>query len=284
MNQRLRKTESEGSKVCETCGTVYGCQTYTLLGKERIRWFPVCDCREKERGQNVITQRIFALDSYTIGVGRYRDMTLENWKDRGIEERIHKYMKMDNEKNIWLVLHGSYGTGKTHIAVAVARQLYMDRDWSPGIIRWAEYCSMVQQSWNDRSVQYSDWKLAYSSRVLVIDDLDKKAATEWALGKLYEVVDYRYIRELPTIFTLNRSVSELGGIWDTEKLRDLKNAIVSRIRELSVEIKFSWDDYRSRQDGFENEKAISNGENQRCVTGGHKTIDGKSGRSRNGNR
>jgi len=80
----------------------------------------------------------------------------------------------------------------------------------------------------------------------VLDDIDKRAPTEWALGKFYELIDYRCLRLLPTILTANRNLEELSSFWSrNEQTQDLAGAIVSRmVGQLSEVIEFSGRDYR----------------------------------------
>jgi len=237
------------SLACEICGKPYVPHTFTYAGQTRTIFVLVCDCQKKQREDSEVADRILALPRFTISAPGYAHMTLENWQDQGIEPAVYDYMQtVRKDSSRWLVLYGRYGTGKTHIAVAVSRQLWLDTGWTPGIIRWGEFCSRIQQGWQDDSVR-SDWRLAYTADILVIDDLDKKMPTPWAMGQLYEVLDFRYVHRKPTICTSNRPFRELNSFWDTEKLRDLKDAIISRMAEMATGIEFTGDDFRFRKGG-----------------------------------
>jgi DNA replication protein DnaC len=115
-------------------------------------------------------------------------------------------------------------------------------------VRWSEYCTRIQQSWQSSSAdsEYDLWRRATNVTLLVLDDVDKRAPSEWALGKLYELIDHRYLRGLPTILTANRCFEDLSSFWSrNEQLQDLAGAIVSRIvGQLSDVIEFSCRDYR----------------------------------------
>ena len=50
------------------------------------------------------------------------------------------------------------------------------------------------------------------AKVLVIDDLGAARVTEWASERLFEIIDYRYVEELPTIYTTNVLPKELKSI------------------------------------------------------------------------
>jgi len=105
-------------------------------------------------------------------------------------------------------------------------------------VRWVEHCGLVQQSWNDSAIK-TNWYAAEHSKVLVIDDLDKKTPSDWSLEKLFELSDYRYTQQLPTIFTSNLSLEGLKT----------KNAgfapIISRVFGQTFDIiEFTGQDYR----------------------------------------
>jgi len=40
-----------------------------------------------------------------------------------------------------------------------------------------------------------------SARLLILDDLDTRNASSWAREKLYQILNHRYMAELPTVIT-----------------------------------------------------------------------------------
>jgi len=236
------------SENCADCGRPVEWLEY---GGRRIRL--ACQCvrdQYDQRVQSLTDDRItIALRNAGLETGLYKQMTLDRWRDIGVERRIMDYIRnvrLDSKN--WLYLWGSYGLGKTHLAVAGARQIAYDRDWGPGLIRWAEYCSKIQQSWTDGSVR-GDWRMARSCRILVVDDLDKKDATRWSLGQLFELIDYRYTAQAPTIFTANRPIKQLAERWMSAD-PDATQAIISRVvGQLYAAVQFKGTDYRLSRGG-----------------------------------
>lgn len=229
------------------------------MGKTRVIKRQWCDCsaaqadrRKKEddnRQKELEGRAIQYVMKAGIHIGKYAKMTFERW-DTGRHPHAAKHLQdiLDytvevkrNGPNLCF-LHGGYGTGKTHLAVAALRKITYDHiddgdGWKPYLVDWAEHCSTVQQSWdNDNSGASLNegqlWGLMKSADILMIDDLDKGRPTEWAMGKLYEVVQHRYMRERATIITANHSIAQLQSIWDNprrpEFVRDLGGAILSR--------------------------------------------------------
>jgi DNA replication protein DnaC len=50
-----------------------------------------------------------------------------------------------------------------------------------------------------------------TSPVLVLDDFGEQSTTPWAQEKLYQVINYRYNAQLPTVVTTSKSLEELEG-------------------------------------------------------------------------
>ena len=227
-------------EICEYCGQRLEVMKLALgfgSRKEMIVRLP-CACvieRQKQDEQKRKQQEMmWVLRDRGFESGRYARMSFANLSDshmgRDVIEALEGYMRsMQLKHRNWLYLYGDYGVGKTHIAVALARKVALERQWKPALFSWAHYLSRVQQSWHDVKVKV-DWRLIRDSQVLVLDDMDKRAGTQWVLANLYDIIDYRYMRQLPTIMTANRSIGELSRFWNTtEQSSDLSRALISRI-------------------------------------------------------
>ena len=246
--------QTKARKLCQHCGNrleIIKIKVFGAAGKQKSIAV-ACECvrdkhkrQERKRQDKKMMQMLF---DQGFQSGKYAVMTLANWQQKGIGtdiiEAATDYIRSVglNQAN-WLYLYGDYGVGKTHIAVALARQIAVDRRWQPALFRWGEYCSLIQQSWHDKRI-HIDWQLSRYARILVLDDIDKKTATRWALSQLYDIIDYRYIHNLPTVMTANRSIIELSKFWNKDS-EDLGRAIISRVvGQLVKVIHFEGEDYR----------------------------------------
>ena len=54
-----------------------------------------------------------------------------------------------------------------------------------------------------------------SAPLLVLDDLGGQSTTPGAQEKLYQIINYRYVARLPTIFTLSLPLEQLDIRWRT---------------------------------------------------------------------
>jgi DNA replication protein DnaC len=253
----LSQLEKQSGDSCEHCGDPLALISLKVFG-EKIVLRPVCECRLKELKEREKQARINELHRLLrhqgLEDGLYARMSLDDWECRDVScenlaDKLNSYLQTAHlgSRN-WLYLFGGYGLGKTHLAVSALKHLCHNREWEPLLVRWSEYCSRIQQSWQSSSAdsEYDLWHKARNVTLLVLDDIDKRAPSEWALGKLYELIDHRCLRLLPTILTANRSLQKLSTFWGrNEQMRDLAGAIVSRIvGQLSAVIEFSGRDYR----------------------------------------
>ena len=106
----------------------------------------------------------------------------------------------------WLVLTGSVGSGKTHLAFAI-----VDAVLAQGK---AAHCNSVAGMLDSLRSTYAinafdEWfSRLQKVTVLALDDLGAQRATDWANEKLFELIDYRYINRLPLVVTTNLSLND----------------------------------------------------------------------------
>ena len=89
---------------------------------------------------------------------------------------------------------------------------------------------------------------------LILDDLGASNRTEWSVGILQELVDYRYANALQTIITSNNSMAELKSylvIRDKQgkPVDDKQSArITSRLEEMCHMAKLDTPSFRQKQE------------------------------------
>jgi DNA replication protein DnaC len=123
----------------------------------------------------------------------------------------------------WMLFTGSRGSGKTHLAVAVAgeskrqgRQVFFA--FVPTLL---DHLRMTFSP--DSPVGFDDlFEQVLNSQLLVLDDLGAENSTPWAEEKLYQIVVYRHEMRLPTVITVR-------GIFP-----DLPDAVASRLKDQTL--------------------------------------------------
>ena len=150
------------------------------------------------------------------------------------------------ERGQGIYFEGTYGTGKTHLAVAISLQLI--KQGVPVICKTSiDILGDIKRAYDTR-YQYTEeevLKIYKRAKLLVIDDLGKEQCTEWTMPILYSIINERYESMLPTIITTNYNEDMLIRRL-TPKGLDSSNAeaIVSRLHECTDVVTMAWSDYR----------------------------------------
>jgi DNA replication protein DnaC len=132
-------------------------------------------------------------------------MKLEKYiPDHPIQKKALDYCLKYQPSAKGICLWGGPGRGKTHLAVGLARKLY-GQGYTCLAIKSVDLLNRIKKSYNQESIDESDIiKILKQVEVLIIDDIGIEQKTDWAIVKLYEVIDYRTNR-YSTILTTNLS-------------------------------------------------------------------------------
>jgi DNA replication protein DnaC len=109
-----------------------------------------------------------------------------------------------------LALTGSYGAGKTHLAAAIGH--YRD-DLGDEVtfVSVPDLLDHLRATFSASSSASLDrrFEQVRTSPFLILDDLGTQSSTPWVREKLYQLFNYRYNAELPTVITMSQSLEEL---------------------------------------------------------------------------
>ena len=114
----------------------------------------------------------------------------------------------------WLVFKGGYGCGKTHLAAAIANRC-VERGRPVLFITVPDLLDQLRATFGPAAPTQQG--PAYETRfheirtapVLLLDDLGTESATSWAREKLYQIFNYRYNAQLPTVITTNHELEDI---------------------------------------------------------------------------
>lgn len=168
-------------------------------------------------------------------------MTLGRAKKR-VQEFIDQWPHADRG----LLLMGSCGVGKTHLAVAVLQDIISAG--KPGKMRFSNFQDLVQEiqsSFRDEDAPSRSQLLAplIEADLLVLDELGSQKPTPFVHDILYYIINTRYNDEKVTIFTTNY-LDEPRRAGD-ERLEDrIGERLRSRLYEMSERVILDSEDYR----------------------------------------
>lgn len=148
-----------------------------------------------------------------------------------------------------LYITGGNGTGKTHLASAVALAILRERK-RPLMLTGIDLTLALQATYGTSGSEAEAMERLCGYDVLIIDDLGKEPPTDWALSRLFAVVNRRYEQLAPMVVTTNYTRGQLIERLGRKGDGDTAQALVSRLREMSRAVALDGPDMRlSRCDG-----------------------------------
>lgn len=104
-------------------------------------------------------------------------------------------------QNDGLIITGKSGVGKTHLAASIANKL-IENDKIVLMGRLTMLLDMIKETFRDNTKSENELIELYSNvDMIIIDDLGTEKISQWALEKLYTIIQYRNENRLPIIIT-----------------------------------------------------------------------------------
>ena len=161
--------------------------------------------------------RSAARDNDIFDLRLYRDMRFDTFSTdsaytedvRNLKRALNVAVEWSANPEGWLYIMGEYGSGKTHLAAAIAYDLY-ERGYDVMFTTVPDLLDFLRLSFDPRSGARFDKRFHEIVNVpfLLLDDLRMASATPWAKEKLFQIIDYRYLARMPTVFTSSETVEE----------------------------------------------------------------------------
>ena len=152
---------------------------------------------------------------------------------------------LDADKNS-LMLAGSCGTGKTHLAAAIANALLAKM--VPVVFTTPnDLSAAVRSSFDTGKDEAAVVRLYQDAPLLVLDDLGKDQPTQWSVALLYRILNTRYENDAPVVVTTNYDAAGLAKRLTPPGGDDVTGrAIVDRLTEMCYYIPMTGKSHRQQ--------------------------------------
>lgn len=248
-------TESnKKTAICETHGE-YETETLTLGDLSITKPCQACvqDRFKKDeqlanrKAQQDKIARITAMLGHAGIPPRFRDRTFENYIPETPEaikakkichayaERFHERLQVGG----CLVLCGLPGTGKSHLACAIANFVLLAHEKSTVFISTIDAICTIRETYHKDSQISEREAIArlVEPELLILDEVGVQSGSDHEKQTLFNIINKRYENSKPTILISNLEVEELS--------KYVGERVMSRMNQNGgTVISFTWSDYR----------------------------------------
>ena len=258
----------DGHAYCKTCHERKDGEVKSLMDMKFI-FKNNCKCdrerfeKQKQREKEQEIERLKKSCFISMSQWAYTFDNYKGEKDKSYtiaKNYVKEYEQMKKE-NIGLLFCGTVGSGKTYLACCIANALIEEYMIRVKIRNFAQIINDLQKSGFDLDKNEYIESLTNVS-VLILDDLGIERDTSYAKEQVYNIVNSRYLKQKPTIFTTNLPYEKIQNSDDGVEYE----RIYSRIIEMCIPIKVMGEDFRKR---LQKEKLKQNKE--RLLMGGERT-------------
>lgn len=165
-----------------------------------------------------VHRRLFSLSN----LDELSQLTFENFEPRGriglssyqsdsIELAYNQGHQFAQSMQGWLLLEGQFGSGKTHLAAAIAN-FVVGLGVPTLFLTVPDLLDTLRFSYDDPESTFEQrFEEIRQISLLILDDFGTQNATSWAQEKLFQIVNYRYINRLPLVVTTNLDLEQIEG-------------------------------------------------------------------------
>lgn len=131
---------------------------------------------------------------------------------RSLEKAIKAAVAFAEKPGGWLVVTGPYGCGKTHLAAAIANHR-AGIGAPPIFVTAPDLFDHLRATFSPTSTVSYDRRFdeIRTAPLLILDDLSTKSVSPWVREKLYQLFNYRYNAELPTVITTAETLEDIDA-------------------------------------------------------------------------
>ncbi len=240
----------DGVLVCGKCHT--NKEKKIQLAGECVTVRCICKCESEERARiqkqkdyEEEMRRIERLKVASLMDAKLKSATLKTFTQKEDNQKLYTIVKnyVDNfetfyKSNRGLLFWGTVGTGKSYAAACIANEL-LNRKIPVVMTSFVKVLQVIQDN-TENETEFVNRLCA--ARLLIIDDLGTERNTDYALEKVYNVIDSRYRTGKPLILTTNLNLQDMQMTQDIRYQR-----IYDRIFEMCHPVMVNGTSWRINQ-------------------------------------
>ena len=192
-------------ELCPLCeGTGWKTAKAKASGSTNDRRVTRCDCQLRTRGQSLLAAARIPR--------RYEHCELSNFEFDGPYRSLAparmaacKFVEEYPIDKTGLLVIGTIGVGKTHLAVGMIKELILGKGIACLFYDYRELLKQIQNSYNDsvKTTELDVLRPVFETEVLVLDELGAVRPTEWVWDTVSLILNTRYNDNRTTIITTN---------------------------------------------------------------------------------
>lgn len=118
------------------------------------------------------------------------------------------FEKMEHDRHNSIMFSGQVGAGKTHLGTAICGVL-IKRGVEVSYMAYRNAVTKIKQNIINEEEYGRELSRYMTARVLYIDDMLKGRLTEADVNIMYEIINYRYMNNMPIIISTEKSPNDL---------------------------------------------------------------------------
>ncbi|HVU69348.1 MAG TPA: ATP-binding protein [Ktedonobacteraceae bacterium] len=194
-------TVSSAASTCPICKGAGFLRNDVPFGHPQFGKAIACKCKEQERKRK---RRQQLQEISNLGAFASKRFNTFNPRIPGLQEAFQVSTEFAKAPDGWLLLVGPNGCGKTHLAAAIANDC-LEKGAVVLFATVPDLLDHLRAAFAPDSTEVFDQLFARmrEAELLVLDDLGAQQSSPWANEKLFQLLNYRYNSEFPTVITAN---------------------------------------------------------------------------------
>ena len=217
MSSNPEDFDTTPDKNCPICGGTGFVRKDLPIDHPDFGKLVVCDCRQGKL-VHASQERLFQ----SSNLEAFRDMTFERFDTKGhigmaesqilsLQNAFRQAQSFAENPRGWIMFVGNYGCGKTHLAASIANTV-VERGIPTYFLTVPDLLDWLRFGYNNPNNSYeARFEEIRNVELLVLDDLGTQNTTAWAQEKLFQILNHRYMHNLPVVITSNLDLESIEG-------------------------------------------------------------------------